>query len=236
MIYRTTIVTAVVLLMVVGCAPAEDGADGDRPAAGPTLHTIRAEAYVDGNGAIDYKEDHPTVVLRPRDRVRWVCDCPAEIQFAITEPEARLDLEKLESVIIRDDWNQEAVEELIRGLSETPAATLQETPQSPAREAGQGENSVTRAREFLERIAPALPMRPKPGQQPPRLFDGDVPRAFVDADGAIPSPAVRANPGHRFWKFSWKFRVGGGPAEQDCPVKDEPHFRCWDPHLISDDF
>lgn len=226
MIYRTTIVTAVVLLVLVGCAPAEDGSDGDRPPAGTTLHTIHAEAYVDGNGAIDYKEDHPTVVLRPRDRVRWVCDCPSEIQFAITEPEARLNLAKLESVITRDDWNQEAVEEIIRGLSESPPATLQETPQSPAREAGQGKNPVTRAREFLERIAPALPMKPKPGQQPPSLFERAVPREFVDADGAIQSPAVRANPGHRTWKFSWKFRLTADPSVQTV----------WDPHLISDDF
>lgn len=226
MIYRTTIVTAVVLLVLVGCAPAEDGADGDRPPAGPALHTIQAEAGVDENGDIYYEEDHETVLVRPGERVEWVCDCPSEIQFAITEPEAVLELEELPVVAKREDWSREAVTELAGRLPKAAADELEETSKTRAGEVGDEKDPIAAAREFLEAIAPALPMRPKPGQQPPRLFDGDVPREFVDADGAIQSPAVRANPGHRFWKFSWKFRLTADPSVQTV----------WDPHLISDDF
>lgn len=225
MIHRTTAVTAVVLLVLVGCAPAEDGRDGDRPPAETDPHKLHAKATVVNGGISIVTDVHETALVRPGDRVDWVCECSPEIQFAISEPEAVLEVEKLLEAVVakREDWSREAVTELAGRLPEAAAYELEESSETRAGQVDDENYPIAAARELLEAIAPALPERPEPGRQPARLFDGDVPREFVDANGTIRSPAVRANPGDRMWKFAWKFRL-----------KDDPQVQKeWDPHLYS---
>lgn len=215
MIYRTTIVTAVVLLVLVGCAPDAD-------------HTIHARAYLDEKGGIYYDETvHPTALVRAGERVEWVCECAPGIEFSVTEPMVRFDFDGFPGIERGDGWYREALEELASGLQQTSNGEPRRSPEAGVEDIEHPANDpVAAAREFLQALAPALPPRPGPNQARPTLFEGAVPRGFVDADGAIQSHPVRANPGNRLWKFSWKFRLTDDPSVQ----------KEWDPHLISDDF
>lgn len=229
MTYPTKAVCAVALLVLLGCPAPDDDPNNDQP-----LHTIHAKADLEnGEIVIDYSV-HDTALVRPGDRVRWVCDCDPGIQFAVVEPEVILEIEALYGLDRDEGWNRQAVRELAGRLQETRAGRLEETPEGLAGDVGNEEDPIAAAGKFLEMIGPALPKRLEPGEEPPRLFESLVPAAFIDGGRPIESDAVVARPGSRTWKFTWKFRVGEGPAEQDCPEEDEPHFRCWDPHLHSD--
>lgn len=194
MSHRKNVVTGLALAVLVGCTPAEDS-DSSRK---PTDHTIEAKVGLE-NGEIDIDYDyHDEVLVRPGDRVEWVCDCAPGIEFSVTEPTVLLDIDGLTGIERGDGWNRQALVALAEGLPDTSTA----------------------AKKFLNALAPALPATLGANQSPPTLFKQPVPRRTGDRDSPIQSPAVRDNPGSRLWKFTWKFRLKDSPAE---PEEWDPH-------------
>lgn len=220
MTHRITAVTGLALLVLVGCAPPENGPDAGQP----TVHTIQAKVSLEKGEIYIHKEVHNEALVRPGDLVRWVCDCDPAIQFAVEEPAVLLNTENLTQDPWNDRWNREAIEELARRLQNASNREPQQTAEAGAEAVEHGAGDpITAARDFLQAIAPALPARSGPDAPPPKLFERAVPAGFVDADGAIESHPVRVEPGSRVWKFAWKFRLKKTPEVEEV----------WDPHLYS---